>query len=68
MEHFLFDCDMYKEARDRRERKVSDILFREGLPQGFITLKVLIGEIEGVSRQGKDALVRATLDYINETN
>ena len=50
MEHYLFDCDMYKEEIDELEEAVESILDREGKSIGVIDIKVLVGNIEGISQ------------------
>ena len=45
-EHFLFDCDVYKEERDCLEKSVKEVLYREGIfTVCNINLKVLKGAL-----------------------
>ena len=59
-EHFLLDCDVYKEERDCLEKTVEEVLYAEGIFTACdINLKVLNGCISDRSRQGQNDLVGA---------
>ena len=64
---YLFDCDMYKEERDELEDAVESILDRKGKSIGVIDIKVLAGNIEGISKEARTELVGALLNYIKCT-
>ncbi|MEW8546767.1 MAG: reverse transcriptase domain-containing protein [Candidatus Thiodiazotropha sp.] len=67
--HFLFQCDSFSTQRDILEKTVEDILNREGLNSiRDVSLKVLIGNVENISKQGQNDLVGALLHYIQCTN
>ena len=67
-EHYPFHCDAYQEERDTLEKTVEDVLNREGLNTvSDITLKVLNGSIDGISRQGQTDLIGALILYIKST-
>ena len=68
VEHYMFHCDRYDEERKELEHSVEDILCREGINSvGVISLKVLIGVIEDISRQGQCNLIDALSKYIKCT-
>ena len=68
IEHYLFHCDAYQEERDALEKTVEDVLNREGLNTvSDITLNVLNGSIDGISRQGPTDLIGALILYIKST-
>ena len=53
-DHFLFDCKAYEEERSNLVEKVETIINSEGLNSvGVINLKVLNGNIDDMSSQGK---------------
>ena len=66
LKRYLFDCDMYKE-RDELEEAVESILDREGKSIGVVDIKVLAGNIEGISKEARSELVGALLNYIKCT-
>ena len=64
----MFHCDRYDEERKELEHSVEDILCREGINSvGVISLKVIIGVIEDISRQGQCNLIDALSKYIKCT-
>ena len=68
-DHFLFDCKAYEEERSNLVEKVETIINSEGLNSlGVINLKVLNGNIDDLSRQGRNELLGALLQYIKCTN
>ena len=67
VEHYLFDCDMYKEEREELEEVVEGVLAREGVNTGIIDIKVLSGNIEGISKEARSELVGALLKFIKCT-
>ena len=61
----MFHCDRYDEERKELEHSVEDILCREGINSvSVISLKVLIGVLEDISRQGQCYLIDALSKYI----
>ena len=67
-EHYLFHCVAYQEERDTLEKTVKEVLNSEGLNTvSDITLKVLNGSIEGISRQSQTDLIGALIQYIKST-
>ena len=68
-DHFLFDCKAYEEERSILVEKVESIINSEGLNSvGVINLKVLNGNIDDLSSQGKNEILGALLQYIKCTN
>ena len=64
IEHFLFACTHYDTERCNLERRVEEILGREGVSVTSIDLRTLAGEVEGLSSEGKGDIVMALCDYI----
>ena len=68
-DHFLFDCKAYEEERSNLVEKVETIINSEGLNSvGVINLKVLNGNIDDFSSQGKNEILDTPLQYIKCTN
>ena len=44
-----------------------ETLLKENLQVGCINLRVLVGEVADISKGGRDDLIKATLDYIVNT-
>ena len=67
-EHYLFHCDAYQEERGTLKKTVEGVFNREGLNTvSHITLKVLNGSIDGISRQGQTDFIGALIQYIKST-
>ena len=67
IDHFLFVCDAFTEQRSNLERRVYETLQKENLRVGCINLGVLVGEVSDISKGGRDDFIKATLDYIVNT-
>jgi len=63
-EHFLFACTQYVNERNNLERRVEEILVREGISVPIIDLRTLAGEVEGLTTEGKGDIVMALCEYI----
>ena len=60
VDHFVFHCGKYTTERNRLERTVEDILWREGCNDvTCIDLKLLGGYNENVSSNGQNELIAA---------
>ena len=65
VDHFVFHCGKYTTERNRLERTVEDILWREGCNDvTSIDLKLLGGYNENVSSNGQNELIAALMEFI----
>ena len=65
VDHFVFHCGKYTTERNRLERTVEDILWREGCNDvTCIDLKLLGGYNENVSSNGQNELIAALMEFI----
>ena len=65
VDHFVFHCGKYTTERNRLERTVEDILWREGCNDvTCIDLKLLRGYNENVSSNGQNELIAALMEFI----
>ena len=54
LDHFLFHCEKYKTKRDRMERTVENVLFREGCTDiTCIDLRLFGGNNENLIRNAQ---------------
>jgi len=65
--HFLFECRKFTDARKKLENKVEEILHRHNIPCGDITVGVLTGEIENITTAAKEELIENIEEYIGAT-
>ena len=65
VDHFVFHCGKYTTVRNRLERRVEDILWREGCNDvTCIDLKLLGGYNENVMSNGQNELISALMEFI----
>jgi len=55
--HYLFECEKYVEARKKLDYQVEEILHRHDISCGDITVGVLTGEIENITTAAKEELI-----------
>ena len=69
VDHFLFHCEKYKTERDRMERTVENVLFREGCTDiTCIDLRLLGGNDENLSRNAQNDVIAALMEFIRCSN
>ena len=64
VEHYLYDCENYKEDRRGLEQTTQGILSREG---GVVNLRVMAGNIANISKEARMELSDALLQFIECT-
>ena len=67
VEHFLYDCENYKEDRKVLERTTQGILSREDVLGGVVDLRVMAGNIANMSKEARMELSDALLQFIKCT-
>ena len=66
---YLFDCEKYKTERDKMERTVKNVLFREGCTDiTCIDLRLLEGNDENLSRNAQNDVIAALMEFIRCSN
>ena len=66
VEHFLYDCTVYKAERDELERNVEEILYRYDYTPTNLDLKVLTGNLDGDPNMNRQ-LSRVFQDFLQST-
>ena len=67
VEHYLYDCENYKEDRKVLEQTTQGILSREDVLGGVIDLRVIAGNIANMSKEARMELSDALLQFIKCT-
>ena len=67
MEHYLYDCDLYKEERQTLEQTMQDILNREGMLGGAIDLRLMAGSIVTMSKEARCEVIGALIQFIKSS-
>ena len=67
MEHYLYDCDLYKEERQTLEQTMQDILNREGMLGGAIDLRLMAGNIVTMSKEARCEAIGALIQFIKSS-
>ena len=67
VEHYLYDCDNYKEDRMILDQTIQEILSREDMLGGVIDLRVMAGNIVNISKEARMELGGALLQFIKCT-
>jgi len=65
--HYLFECEKYVQARKKLGNQVEEILQRQDITCGDITVGVLTGEIENISTAAKEELISNIWEFIRAT-
>ena len=68
MEHYLYDCDLYKEERQTLEQTMQDILNREGMLCGATDLRLMAGNIVTMSKEARCEAIGALIQFIKSSN
>ncbi|XP_045179807.2 uncharacterized protein LOC123539306 [Mercenaria mercenaria] len=67
VEHFIFDCERYNSMRIEMVETVEDLLHRNYIKCGPVTLKVLAGEIEEAPVSVREGIAAAFQNFLVKT-